>query len=105
MFPPEVRGPGSTAAPVAAVSDDNEERSKVREMIRQQMERGELSTEPENELGKLRQVNKPLASSQRGAVTSDQARTHTDEAEIADDDFFGEEEEEEDSQQSEASGS
>lgn len=82
------------------MSDDNEERSKVREMIRQQMERGEISTEPENELGKLGQENKPLASSQRGAVTSVKARTHTDEA---DDDFFGEDEE--DSQQGEASGS
>ena len=89
---------------MAASSDDNEERSKVRETIRQQMERGELSTEPENELGKLRQENKQFVSGRRRAdvAPSTKARTHTENAES--DDFFGDDDEE-DSQQSEASDS
>ena len=77
-------------------------------MIHQQMERGELSTEPENELGKLGEETKQLVSSRRGtdAAPSIKARAHTDG--FASDDFFGgdeeeEEEEEEDSEQSEAS--
>lgn len=75
----------------------------MREMIRQQMECGELSTEPENELGKLGQENKQLVSGRRVDVApSIKARTHTDDVES--DDFFGEDDEE-DSQQSEASDS
>lgn len=76
----------------------------MREMIRQQMERGELSTEPENELGKPGQEDKQLASGRRGAsaTLSIKARTHTDG--VAGDDFFGDDDEE-DSQQSEASDS
>lgn len=76
----------------------------MREMIRQQMERGELSTEPENEPGKPGQEKKKLVSSRRGAhvASSIKAQTHTDGVES--DEFFGEDDEE-DSQQSEASDS
>ncbi|KAF8435159.1 hypothetical protein L210DRAFT_3409515 [Boletus edulis BED1] len=109
LFPPEVRMSGSAAAPVAASLDDNEERSRVREMIRQQMARGELSAEPENELGKPGRENKQSVSSRRGAdvAPSVKARTYTDD--VATDNFFGDddddEEVDEDSSQSEASDS
>lgn len=76
----------------------------MRKMIRQQMESGELSTEPENDPGRPGQENKQLVSGQRGvdAAPSIEARAHTDDVES--DDFFGEDDEE-DSQQSEASDS
>lgn len=70
-------------------------------MIRQQMERGELSTEPENEPWKTGQENKQLVSSRGGAnaLPSPKALTHTED--VASDDFFGDDDEQ-DCQQSEA---
>jgi len=105
LFPPEVRRSGSTVAPVAASSDDNEERSKVREMIRQQMDRGELSNEPENELGELGHENKQLiVSSRRGTDVAPPIKDRTHTNDVAGDGFFGDDDEL-DSQQSEASDS
>jgi len=66
------------------------------------MERGELSTEPENELGKIGQENRQLVSGRRGRdseLPSIKALTHTED--VARDDFFGDDDER-DSQQSEA---
>ena len=76
-------------------------------MIRQQMDRGELSNEPENGLGELghehtgRQL---VVSGRSGAAVapSIKARTHTND--VASDGFFGDDDEQ-NSQQSEASDS
>jgi hypothetical protein len=75
-------------------------------MIRQQMERGELSSKPESELGELGHENKQLVSDRRGANVASsirvKARTHTND--VASDDFFGNDDEQ-DSLQSETSDS
>lgn len=75
-------------------------------MIRQQMGRGELSSEPENELGELGHEIKQLVSYRSGADVPPsirvKARTHTND--IISDDFFGDDDEQ-DSQQSETSDS
>ena len=74
-------------------------------MIRQQMDRGELSNEPENGLGELGHEHKQLVVSGRSgaAVTpSIKARTHT--SDVTSDGFFGDDDEQ-NSQQSEASDS
>lgn len=75
-------------------------------MVRQQMERGELSTEPENELGKLGPERKRLVSGRKETdiAPSIKARIHTGDDDVAGDEFFGDEEEEE-SEQSETSSS
>ncbi|KAG9312243.1 hypothetical protein JVU11DRAFT_7544 [Chiua virens] len=88
--------PGSTAAPVAASSDDNEERARAREAICLQMKSGELSNEPENELGKLGQQDQQLASSQRRTadVASSSIRVaRSATGDVAGDDLFGDDEE------------
>lgn len=103
LFPPEARNSGSAAAPATVSSDDNEERSNVRELIRQQMERGELSTEPEIELGKLGQGDKQLSSVRRNADVAPSTKPQIPDG-VADDDFFGDDGDE-DSQQSEGSDS
>lgn len=47
LFPPEVRKPNASLTTVTFEDDD--ERSRIRKLICSQMERGELSLEPENE--------------------------------------------------------
>jgi len=102
LFPPEVRQSGSTAEPVEASSDDNEERSRVREMIRQKMEHGELSAEPENELGKLGEESKQPVFRKKAADAPLLKKPHSDDDDVAGDDFFGDDDDE-GSEQSEAS--
>lgn len=47
LFPPEVRK--SSVSPTTVTIEDDDERSQIRKLIRLQMERGELSLEPDNE--------------------------------------------------------
>ncbi|KAI6125530.1 hypothetical protein EV401DRAFT_1938261 [Pisolithus croceorrhizus] len=47
LFPPEVRK--SSVSPTTVTLEDDDERSKIRKLIRLKMEQGELSLEPDNE--------------------------------------------------------
>ncbi|KAF9222465.1 hypothetical protein BS17DRAFT_709061 [Gyrodon lividus] len=102
LFPPEVRRSG---APPAPASDDNDERLKVREMIREQMGRGELSTSPENELGIPGQDDARSKFSRKAAKAAPSKKPSKQTDSVAGDDFFGNDEDEDDSQQSEGSDS
>ena len=50
LFPPEVRNSNVSSTPIKATDDD--ERSKIRELIRSKMRCGELSLEPDHDLEK-----------------------------------------------------
>lgn len=75
----------------------------MREIIRQQMERGEIGAEPENELGKPGEESKQSVFRKKAADAplSKKPCSHNDD--VAGDDFFGDDDDEEDSEQSEAS--
>ena len=76
----------------------------MREMIRQQMKRGELCIEPEDELGKFSHEDKRLSSGRRGAEPAPRTKLHTHTDSVASDDFFGNDDEG-DSQQEEVADS
>ncbi|KIJ66068.1 hypothetical protein HYDPIDRAFT_187107 [Hydnomerulius pinastri MD-312] len=103
LFPPEVRQSDAPSTPAAAISDDNDERSKVRAMIRERMERGELGTEPENDLGKSEHDSAPSRSNMKGTATVPPKKSLKQIDDVAGDDFFGNDDDDEDSQQSEDS--
>ncbi|KIK96349.1 hypothetical protein PAXRUDRAFT_826065 [Paxillus rubicundulus Ve08.2h10] len=103
LFPPAVRQSGAPAVPVAAASDDNDERSKVRALMREQMERGELSTTPEIELGVQGQDSTRSKSSRKAVEAAPSKKSSRMADSVASDDFFGNDDDEGDSQQSEGS--
>lgn len=88
LFPPERRQIDT----VSTTSDDNDQRIAVRALIRDQMQRGEISTQPENELeGGRRPVTYTPGHSRNG----EGSRRKVNEISLAShratkDDFFGE---------------
>ena len=92
LFPPELR-----QAPVdiiSTTSDDNEQRLKIRSLIQNQMQHGEISKQPENELesGSRATHYAPNHSrrNQREPVRKDDRTSSVAKHITEGDDFFGE---------------
>jgi len=94
LFPPESRQ--AQVDSVSTNSDDNDHRVKVRALVREQMQRGEISKQPENELegGSRRPANfAPDHSRRNEGREPDKKVDHTSSAAhytAERDDFFGE---------------
>lgn len=88
LFPPERRQIDT----VSTTSDDNDQRITVRALIRDQMQRGEISAQPENELEGGR---RPVTYTQGQSRDGEGSRRKDDQTSLAshratEDDFFGE---------------
>ncbi|KAI6007770.1 hypothetical protein F5J12DRAFT_905595 [Pisolithus orientalis] len=82
LFPPEVRKPNASLTTVTFEDDD--ERSRIRKLIRSQMERGELSLEPENE-----QDNSVTSTRSRLRHERDDVNVASHAKTVSGDEFFG----------------
>ncbi|OJA14144.1 hypothetical protein AZE42_06726 [Rhizopogon vesiculosus] len=92
LFPPETRE--TQVDPISTTSDDNDQRLKVRALIRDQMEHGEISKQPETELeGGSRTAHYTPGHSRKAQGESVRKDAHTSSSAhhvTERDDFFGE---------------
>jgi hypothetical protein len=100
LFPPEVRK-GEDVSPVlqAEVRKTSVEREQIRNWIMQQMERGELPSEPELEVGfkeKESTRTRKWPSDERQTISAKPGTSKANQDE-QEDEFFGEDDEGEDS--------
>jgi len=89
LFPPEKRQPQVDS--ISTTSDDNDQRLKICGFIRDQMQRGEISKQPENELESGRAAPDHSRRNQGGESSRKVGPTSSVAHPVAEkDDFFGE---------------
>ena len=101
LFPPEVRkGEKISASSQADTEKTNKDREELREWIREQMEKGNLSAEPERELDATPGEPRAQNYSQKRITAPPTAGEKIQTADVEEDEFFGEDDEEDGDEES-----
>lgn len=101
LFPPEVRGAAlsdekgkSRENPEDATSETDKQREELRRQIREMMERGELSAEPENEAGAIEGTALLQHYAEAQDPTSQEVSHSSKDNALEEDGFFGDDSDE-----------